>query len=80
MRREPEASQQLARIAIQNPSAEDALPQAASIIRRATGAGEATIVYAQDQDLLVCSDPVDGAGANSTQIALWVVQRQIMEF
>jgi diguanylate cyclase (GGDEF)-like protein/PAS domain S-box-containing protein len=75
--RELEALRHLAKIANEGLAARHTVDLATSIIRQATSAAEAAVVYAQAQDLLVCSDPDDST--NFTQIALWVVQRQIME-
>ncbi len=79
MRRDVSALHELARIAIEGPAAKETLTQAASIIRQATEAAQAMVVYAEDQDLLVCSDPGNGAGAAFTQIGLWIVQRRTIE-
>jgi len=79
MRQDIEALHQLAKIAIEGPAAKETLTLAASTIRRATAATEVLVVYAEDQDLLVCSDPENGVGPDLTQIALWIVQRQIIQ-
>jgi len=79
MRQDAKALHELARIATEGQAAKDTLALAAGIIRRAAGAAEAMVIYAEDQDLLVCSDPEDGAGADFTQIGLWIMQRQIIE-
>jgi diguanylate cyclase (GGDEF)-like protein/PAS domain S-box-containing protein len=79
MRQGIEALHQLARIAIQGLADEDTLVRAAGIIRQATGAAEAMVVYAENADFLVCNDTGDGAATEFTQTALWIVQRQIVE-
>jgi len=73
------ALNQLAKIATQGFADEQTLTQAASVIRQATGAAEAMVVYAQNEDFLVCTDAGNGAATSFTQTALWVVQRQTTE-
>jgi diguanylate cyclase (GGDEF)-like protein/PAS domain S-box-containing protein len=75
MRRDIEALHQLARIATQGFADEETLTQAASIIRQATGAAEAMVVYAQDKNFLTCSDAGDGPPTELTLAALAWVQR-----
>ena len=79
MRQHVGALHQLARIAIQGFADKETLALAASIVRRATEAAEAMVVYAEDKDFLVCSDAGSGAATDFTQTALWIVQRQISE-
>jgi len=79
MRQHVKALHQLARIAIQGSADEETLARAARIIRGATGAAEAMVVYAEEKDFLVCSDAGNGAATEFTQTALWIVQRQIVE-
>jgi len=79
MRGDIEALHQLAKIATQGFADEETLTRAASIIRRATGASEAMVVYAQDEDFLTCGDGGDGADSELSTAALWIVQRQIAE-
>jgi diguanylate cyclase (GGDEF)-like protein/PAS domain S-box-containing protein len=75
MRQDIEALNQLARIATQGFADEETLTQAASIIRQATGAAEAVVVYAQDKNFLTCSDAGDGPPTELTLAALTMVQR-----
>jgi diguanylate cyclase (GGDEF)-like protein/PAS domain S-box-containing protein len=75
MRRDIEALHQLARIATQGFADEETLAQAASIIRQATGAAKAMVVYAQDKNFLTCSDAGDGPPTELTLAALAWVQR-----
>ncbi|MGD0205701.1 MAG: hypothetical protein ABSB57_04605, partial [Dehalococcoidia bacterium] len=70
MRQDIEALNQLARIATQGFADEETLTQAASIIRQATGAAEAVVVYAQDKNFLTCSDAGDGPPTELTLAAL----------
>jgi PAS domain S-box-containing protein len=77
MRQDIEALRQLAGIAVQGSADEQTLAQAASIIRRATGVAEAMVVYAENEDFLVCTDAGNGTATDFTQTALWIVQRQI---
>jgi diguanylate cyclase (GGDEF)-like protein/PAS domain S-box-containing protein len=79
MRQDIAALRQLARIATQGFADEETLTQAASVIRQATGAAEAMVVYAKNEDFLVCTDAGNGAATEFTQTALWIVQRQIVE-
>jgi len=79
MRQHVEALSQLARIGIEGPAAKETLTQAASIIRRATGTAEAMLVYAENEDFLVCTDAENDAATELTLNALWIVQRQIVE-
>ena len=75
MRQDIEALNQLAKIATQGFADEKTLAQAASIIRRATGAAEAMVVYAPDKNFLTCSDAGDGPPTELTLAALTRVQR-----
>jgi diguanylate cyclase (GGDEF)-like protein/PAS domain S-box-containing protein len=79
MRQDTEAFHQLATIATQGLADEDTLIRTASIIRQATGVAQAMVVYAENQDFLVCTDAENAAAVEFTQIALWIVQRQIIE-
>jgi len=74
-----EALHQLGRIAIEGKAAKETLVLAASIIRQGTGAAEVTLVYAEDQNFLVCSDTEDGAGSQLAENALAIVQRHTFE-
>jgi diguanylate cyclase (GGDEF)-like protein/PAS domain S-box-containing protein/putative nucleotidyltransferase with HDIG domain len=69
------ALHQLAGIATQGFADEQTLTQAATIIRQATGAAEAMVVYAQDKNFLTCSDASDGPPTELTLAALAWVQR-----
>jgi diguanylate cyclase (GGDEF)-like protein/PAS domain S-box-containing protein len=75
MRQDIEALHELARMAIEGPASKETLARAASIIRRATGAAQALVVYAEDEDFLTCSDTGDGPHAELTNAALAIVQR-----
>jgi diguanylate cyclase (GGDEF)-like protein/PAS domain S-box-containing protein len=74
-----EALRQLAKLAVETSAGNETLVCAASAIREATGAGEVLLVYAEDQDLLVCGGRENGASADFTQIGLWLLQRRIIE-
>ncbi len=69
------ALHQLAGIATQCFADEQTLAQAASIIRQATGAAEAMVVYAKDKNFLTCSDAGDDPPTELTLAALAWVQR-----
>jgi len=75
MRQHVEALNQLARIAIEGPAAKETLARAASIIRQATGAAEAMVIYAEDKDFLTCSDAGGGPDTELTPAALTIIQR-----
>jgi diguanylate cyclase (GGDEF)-like protein/PAS domain S-box-containing protein len=75
MQRDVSALHELARIAIDGPADEKTLTQAASIIRRATDAAQAMVVYAQDKNFLTSSDAGGGADIELTLAALTIVQR-----
>jgi diguanylate cyclase (GGDEF)-like protein/PAS domain S-box-containing protein len=75
MRQDIEALNQLAGIATQGFADEQTLTQAATIIRQATGAAEATVVYAKEKNFLTCSDAGDGPPTELTLAALAWVQR-----
>ena len=75
MQRSCDALQQLARVASQGPAAKDNLAAAAGIIRQATSAAEAMVVYAPGKEFLTCSDAGDGLGTELTLAALTRVQR-----
>jgi len=76
MRQDIKALNQLARIATDAPAAKETLAQAADIIRQATGAAEAMVVYAEDKNFLTCSDASDGPCTELTLAALAWIQRQ----
>ncbi|MCJ7509421.1 MAG: diguanylate cyclase [Dehalococcoidia bacterium] len=75
MQRDTAALNQLARIATRGLADEKTLAQAASIIRQATEAAEAMVVYAKEKDFLTCSDAGDGPATELTLAALTIVQR-----
>ncbi len=75
MQQRVEALNQLARIAITAPAAEDTLAQAANIIRQATGAAQAMVVYAEDKNFLTCSHDDGRSCTELTLAALTRVQR-----
>jgi diguanylate cyclase (GGDEF)-like protein/PAS domain S-box-containing protein len=75
MRQDIEALHELARIAIEDPAAKETLTLAASIIRQATGAAQAMVVYAEDKDFLTCSDAGGGPDIELTLAALTIVER-----
>ncbi len=79
MRKQVEALNQLARIAIEGPAAEETLARAASILRQATGVTEAIVVYAEDEDFLTCSDSGGGPNTELTSTALAWVQRRAVQ-
>jgi len=79
MRQHVEALNQLGRIAIEGPAAKETLAQAAGIIRQATGAAEAIVVYAEDKDFLTCSDAGGGPDTELTRAALAIVQRHVAQ-
>jgi len=72
MRQHIKALHQLAGIATQGFADEQTLAQAATIIRQATGAAEAMVVYAQDKNFLTCGD---GPPTELTLAALAWIQR-----
>jgi len=75
MRQDIKALNQLARIAIEAPAAKETLAQAAGIIRQATGAAQATVVYAEDQNFLTCSHDDGRPCTEMTLAALAWIQR-----
>jgi diguanylate cyclase (GGDEF)-like protein/PAS domain S-box-containing protein/putative nucleotidyltransferase with HDIG domain len=75
MQQQVEAFHQLARIAVEGPADKDTIARAARIIRQATGAAEAMVVYAEDQKFLTCSHDDAGLHTELTLAALTVVQR-----
>ncbi len=75
MRQDVEALHKLARIAIEGPAAKETLARAASIIRQATGAAEAMVVYAEDKNFLTCSDAGGGPATELRLGALTWIQR-----
>ncbi|MCJ7510077.1 MAG: GAF domain-containing protein, partial [Dehalococcoidia bacterium] len=76
MRQDIEALHQLARIAIQGLADEKTLAQAVSVIRQATEAAEAMVVYADDKNVLTCAHDDGDSHTELTPPALAVVQRQ----
>jgi diguanylate cyclase (GGDEF)-like protein/PAS domain S-box-containing protein len=76
VQREGEALQQLARIAVEGPATKDSLTTATRIIRRATGASEVLLVYAEDRNFLTCSDTGRDSHPELKQTALAMIQRQ----
>ncbi len=79
MRREVEVLQQLARIAVEGPAAKETLAQAATIIRQATGAAEAMVVYAEDKEFLACSDTAGTPETQFTLAALTTIQHHVAQ-
>jgi len=75
MRQDIEALRELSRIATKGEASKETLAQAASIIRRATGAAEAMVVYAEDKNFLTCSDAGADPPTELTLAALAWVQR-----
>jgi diguanylate cyclase (GGDEF)-like protein/PAS domain S-box-containing protein len=75
VRRQIEALRQLARIAVESPTGKETLAGAASIIRQATSAIEALVVYAPDREFLTCSDAGDSPDTKLTLAALTRIQR-----
>jgi diguanylate cyclase (GGDEF)-like protein len=73
-----DALRRLARLTLAGPASEEALREAADILRRATAATGAALVYAEDQDFLVCESPGATAGIELSQVGLGVVQRQVV--
>jgi hypothetical protein len=69
MQQRVEALNQLARIAITAPAAEETLTRAASIICQATGAAEAIVVYAEDRKFLTRSHTGNGPSTELTLLS-----------
>ncbi len=74
-----EPLQQLAKIAVEGPAANEALVQATSIIRQATDAAEAMLVYAEDKEFLTCNNTGAGPETHFTLGALTTIQRQLAQ-
>jgi len=79
MKKELDALRRLARLTLAGPASEEGLREAADILRRATGATRAAIVYAEDQDFLICGDGGEGPELEFSQVGLWILQRQVVQ-
>src|SRR3972149_8062070 len=79
MQQDVKALHELARIASEGPAAKETLTQAACVIRQATGAAEAMVVYSEDNEFLTCSDVCSGPGPDLTPTALAWVQRHAVQ-
>ncbi len=79
MKNELNALDGLARLALKGPANEEALREAAAILRRATGASTAAVVYVKEQDFLIREDGEEGTELGFSQIGLWVLQRQVVQ-
>ena len=79
MRQALQALHELAGAALHDPAAEETLSQAASIIRRATGATRAAMVYAEDRDFLIRHDGGEGPELEISANGLWILQRQLVQ-
>jgi diguanylate cyclase (GGDEF)-like protein/PAS domain S-box-containing protein len=75
MQQRVNALNQLAKIATETPAAEETLTQAADVIRQATGAAEAMVIYAEDKDFLTRSHAGGGPTTELTLAALARIQR-----
>ena len=78
MQQHVEALNQLAKIATEALAAKETLTQAATIIRQATGAAEAMVVYAEDKNLTCAHDSAD-PDTELTLGALTWVQRHALQ-
>lgn len=79
MRQALQALHELAGAALHGPAAEETLALAARLLRQAADASQVLIVYAEDQDFLICSDAAEGIDAEISQNGLWFVQRAIVQ-
>ncbi|MGB6837561.1 MAG: HD domain-containing phosphohydrolase [Dehalococcoidia bacterium] len=79
MRQALQALHELAGAALHGPAAEETLALAVGMLRRAADASQVVIVYAEDQDLLICSDAAEGVDTEISQNGLWFVQRAIVQ-
>jgi len=79
VKEELDALDRFARLALTGPAGEEGLREAASILRRATGATGAAIVYVVEQEFLICGDGGEGPDLEFSQMGLWLLQRQIVQ-
>ncbi|MGB6836950.1 MAG: diguanylate cyclase [Dehalococcoidia bacterium] len=79
MKKEIDALRPLARLTLTGPASEEGLREAADILRRGTGATGAAVVYAEDQEFLICQDGGEGPGIEFSQTGLGILQRHLVQ-
>jgi len=79
MKQELDVLEELAHLALTKPVSGQAIQEAARIVRRATGATRAAIVYVADQQFLMRDDGEEGTEFELSQGGLAVLQRCVVQ-
>jgi diguanylate cyclase (GGDEF)-like protein len=76
MKQEFEALRKLAKLAVEAPETREGLTRVADTLREALDVAGVYFAYAPDKALAVCGDCRSGDDIGTSQIGLWLVQRQ----